>query len=88
MLRGLWNRIARRSFNQNSRVLIAPPAAAGETVTQNNIEYTMPAVTRAIQLISTDVARLPWRVAYRGDGKEVTAKGGTLNTLLNSKPSA
>jgi len=88
MLRGLWNRIAKRSFNQNSRVLIAPPAAAGETVTQNNIEYTMPAVTRAIQLVSTDVARLPWRVAYHGDGKEVTAKGGTLNTLLNSKPSA
>ena len=88
MLRGLWNRISRRSFTQNSQFLIAPPAAAGETVTQNNIEYTMAAVTRAIQLISTDVARLPWRIVYRGKGEEVTAKGGHLNDLINSKPSA
>ena len=87
MIRGILNRLARRSFNQNSRVLIAPPAAAGETVTQNNIEYTMPAITRAIQLISTDVARLPWRVVYRGKGEEVTAKSSNLNNLLNTQPS-
>ena len=88
MIRGLLKKLSRRSFNQNAGILIAPPASAGETVTQNNIEWTMPAVTRAIQLISTDVARLPWRVAYRGEGEEVTAAGGHLNDLLNSKPSA
>ena len=88
MIRGLFKKLSRRSFNQNSGMLIAPPAAAGETVTQNNIEWTMAAVTRAIQLISTDVARLPWRVVYRGKGEEITVKGSNLNNLLNTQPSA
>tara|TARA_R100000808_G_scaffold4995_1_gene15525 strand:- start:247 stop:1440 length:1194 start_codon:yes stop_codon:yes gene_type:complete len=87
MIRALLNKLQRRTFNQNSRVLIAPPASAGETVTENNIEWSMAAVTRVIQLISTDVARLPWRIAYRGQGKEVTAKSGSLNHLLNTWPS-
>ena len=87
MLRGLlgkWRE--RRDFTQHSRVLIAPPPAAGVSVTSNNID-TLAAVERAITLISSDVARLPWDVVTRQPDGSLLNQTGPTEQLLNTWPS-
>lgn len=87
MLRGIlgkWRE--RRAFTQHSRMLFAPPPAAGVTVTSNNID-TLAAVERAISLVSSDVARLPWDVVTRQPDGSLVNQTGPTETLLKTWPS-
>lgn len=86
MLRGIINKITGRSFTQSSRILIAPPPASGSPVTQNNIE-TVAAIVRAITLISSDVARLPWEVVTRQEDGTVIRQSGPMEKMLREQPS-